>query len=177
MTFIRRLQIQTGLLNSLQALNSPKCRKLQWQILVRSVRPWLRYPSCMAQYATTLQRTAWVVIPPLLTPGRGHLKDTRWLTLVLSSPNRAMQVSNAMCFCKPRCESRDFKGLDGTETSDLCSSMCISDKTSAFAMDSPEATWIAAWRISYRVTGKFYITVLDFLGNNFGIALHWGSNF
>ena len=49
-----------------------------------------------------------------------------------SSPNRAMQVCDAMYFCSPRCESHDVRALDGTETSDLCSAMCIA-KTS-FAM-------------------------------------------
>ena len=51
---------------------------------------------------------------------------------LLSSPNRAMQVCDAMCFCSPRCESRDIRALDGTETSDLCSAMCIAETT--FAM-------------------------------------------
>ena len=49
-----------------------------------------------------------------------------------SSPHRAMQVCDAMCFCKTRCESCDVRALDGTETSDLCSAMCIAEST--FAM-------------------------------------------
>ena len=43
-----------------------------------------------------------------------------------------MQVCEAMYFCSPRCESRDVRALDGTETSDLCSAMCIAETT--FAM-------------------------------------------
>ena len=43
-----------------------------------------------------------------------------------------MQVCDVMHFCSPRCESRDVRGLDGTETSDLCSVMCIAETT--FAM-------------------------------------------
>ena len=43
-----------------------------------------------------------------------------------------MQVCDAMYFCSPRCESRDVRALDGTETSDLCSAMCIAETT--FAM-------------------------------------------
>ena len=43
-----------------------------------------------------------------------------------------MQVCDAMYFCSPRCESRDVRALDGTETGDLCSAMCIAETT--FAM-------------------------------------------
>ena len=37
-----------------------------------------------------------------------------------------------MHFCSPRCESRDVRARDGTETGDLCSAMCIAETT--FAM-------------------------------------------
>ena len=37
-------------------------------------------------------------------------------TVHLSSPNRAMQVCDAMHFSNPRCESRDFRALDWTKT-------------------------------------------------------------
>ena len=43
----------------------------------------------------------------------------------LSSPNRAMQVCDAMCFCNRRCEARDFRALDEAKTSDLCIAICI----------------------------------------------------
>ena len=43
-----------------------------------------------------------------------------------------MQVCDPMCFCNPRSESRDIKGLDGTKTGNLCSAMCIAEI--AFAM-------------------------------------------
>ena len=39
----------------------------------------------------------------------------------------AMRVPNAMCFCNPRCESRDFRASDGTKTSDLCTAMCLAE--------------------------------------------------
>ena len=32
-----------------------------------------------------------------------------------------------MCFCNPRCESRDVRVSDGTRTSDLCSAMCTAE--------------------------------------------------
>ena len=34
----------------------------------------------------------------------------------LSPPNRAISVCNAMCFCNPPKESRDFGALDGTKS-------------------------------------------------------------
>ena len=38
-----------------------------------------------------------------------------------------MQVCDAMYFSNPRCESRDFRALDWTKTSDLCSAMCVAE--------------------------------------------------
>ena len=54
--------------------------------------------------------------------------------LLLSSPNHAMQVCDAMCSCNPRCESRDFRGLDGSQFKQAISEVrCVSLKIT-FAM-------------------------------------------
>ena len=57
------------------------------------------------------------VLRPLLGGSEyyGHGKSAWFTTL------REMQVCDAMYFCNPRCESGDFKAVDGTKTSDLCS--------------------------------------------------------
>ena len=55
----------------------------------------------------------------------------------LSSPNRAMQVCDAMYFSNPRCESRDFRALDWTKASDLCSAKCVAENRLCDAMLFP----------------------------------------
>ena len=64
-------------------------------------------------------------------PGKmGKMENGPWL----SSPNRAMQVCDAMYFSNPRCESRDFSSLDWAKTSDLCSAMCVAENYLCDAM-------------------------------------------
>ena len=55
----------------------------------------------------------------------------------LSSPNRAMQVCDAMYFSNPPCESRDLRALDWTKTSDLCSAICVAANHLCDAMHLP----------------------------------------
>ena len=45
-----------------------------------------------------------------------------------------MQICDAMYFSNPRCESRDFRALDWTKTSDLCSAMCDAENHLCGAM-------------------------------------------
>ena len=59
-------------------------------------------------------------------PGK-HFALLSFVLHWLSSPHREMQACDAICFCNPRCESRDCRALDGTTISDLCSAVCIAE--------------------------------------------------
>ena len=78
-------------------------------------------------FCPTYLRTCVKIMAPCVLLAFFRHFTVLWWRRNLSSPNRAMQVCDAMCFCNPRCKSRDFRASDGTKTSDLCSPMCIAE--------------------------------------------------
>ena len=64
-----------------------------------------------------------------------------YIGLKLSSPYRATQVCHAIYFCYPRYESRDFKSVAATKTSDLCSAMRIAENHLCDTMRFPLLLW------------------------------------